>query len=199
MNESFILSLVKLEKGMAFLTKEQLAELGFKSFGDNVLISEKASIYSPDLMSIGSNVRVDDFCILSGCITLGSYIHIGAYSALYGKYGIVMEDFTGLSPRCTVFSASDDFSGEFLISPMVSPNLYRVTGGEIHIKKYSQIGAGTIILPNSKINEGVAVGSMSLVNYELKEWGIYAGIPVKRIKERNNNCKSLSEKIINKL
>lgn len=56
-------------------------------------------------MQIGDNVRIDDFCILSGEITLGSNIHIGAYSALYGSMGIELENNTGISPRSTLFSA----------------------------------------------------------------------------------------------
>lgn len=170
---------------MAFLSKEELIKLGLKSFGDNVLISDKASIYSPELISIGSHVRIDDFCILSGDITLGNYIHIGAYCGLYGKYGIVMEDYTGLSPRCTVFSASDDFSGNYLISPMVPHEFTNVTGGEVFIRKYSQIGSGCVILPQLVIEEGVAVGAISLINKSLSSWNIYAGIPVEKIKERS--------------
>lgn len=175
---------------MAFLTNDQLKQLGLKSFGENVLISDKASIYSPHLISIGSNVRIDDFCILSGEITLGNYIHIAAYCALYGKYGIVMDDYTGLSPRCTLFSASDDFGGDYLISPMVPEAYTNVTGGLIHIKKFSQIGANTVILPNVTIAEGVAVGAMSLVKNDLKEWMIYAGIPANKIKQREKGCKN---------
>ncbi len=180
---------------MAFLTDIQLKELGLKKFGSNVLISDKASIYSPELISIGSNVRIDDFCILSGEITLGNYIHIGAYSALYAKFGIIMEDFTGLSPRCTIFSANDDFSGEFLISPMVPNEYSNVAGGLIKISKFSQIGAGTIILPNVTIEQGVAVGAMSLVKKSLKEWGIYVGVPAKRIAERSKKCEKLADNI----
>ena len=83
----------------SFYTKEELLTLGFNHVGENVLISRKTSIYGPNRMSFGNNVRIDDFCILSGEITLGSNIHIGAYCGLYGANGIVMEDYTGLSPR----------------------------------------------------------------------------------------------------
>ena len=95
-----------------------------------------------------------------------------------------MEDYTGLSPRCTVFSASDDFSGDFLISPMAPLEQTNVKGGLVVVKKYSQIGAGSIIMPDLEIGEGVAVGAMSYVNKSLPEWKIYAGIPVRKIKER---------------
>lgn len=168
----------------SFYTEKELQKFGLKYFGKNVLISRKCSIYSPERISIGDNVRIDDFCVLSGEIILGSYIHIAAFCALYGTFSIEMEDYTGLSPRCTVFSASDDFSGDYLISPMPEKSKTNVTGGKVLIKKYSQIGANCVILPALTIEEGCAVGAMSLVNKKLEEWGIYAGIPAKRIKER---------------
>jgi len=168
----------------SFYTAAELSEIGFRSFGAEVYISRFARFYAPNLMEIGNHVRIDDFCILSGPIKLGSYIHISAYCALYGKLEIEMEDYTGLSPRCTIFSASDDFSGDYLVGPMISEELTNVTGGKVIIRKYSQIGAGSIILPNVIIEEGVAVGAMSLVNKNTEPWKIYAGIPIKYLKER---------------
>ena len=50
---------------MGFYSKEQLEKIGFKSLGENVLISDKTSIYSPENISIGNDVRIDDFSILS--------------------------------------------------------------------------------------------------------------------------------------
>lgn len=175
----------------SFYTKDELTQFGFKAIGDGVLISKKASIYGAENISLGNQVRIDDFCILSGKISLGSYIHIGAYCALYGAYGIEMEDYTGLSPRCTVFSATDDFSGDYLISPMVNREKTNVTGGKVLIEKYSQIGAGCVILPNVKIEKGVAVGAMSLIKKNLSEWSVYAGIPTKRIGNRRKGLLEL--------
>lgn len=169
---------------MAFIPRDQLLRMNFKSLGAEVLISDKASIYSPSTISIGNNVRIDDFCLLSGEISLGSFIHIAAYTALYGKFGIVMEDYTGLSPRCTLFSASDDFGGNFLISPMAPEKFTHVTGGQIVLKKFCQVGANTVILPAVTLNEGVAVGAMSLVKKDLEAWSIYAGSPLRYIKKR---------------
>ncbi|MDI3520438.1 MAG: hypothetical protein PWR04_426 [Anaerophaga sp.] len=175
----------------SFYSPNELTKLGFKTIGDNVLISRFARFYGIENMEIGNNVRIDDFCIISGNIKLGSYIHISAYCALYGQFGIEMEDFTGLSPRCTLFSATDDFSGDYLIGPMISQEYTNVTGGKITIGKYSQIGAGTVILPKVTVEEGVAVGAMSLIKNNLEEWNIYAGIPAKRIKARKKNLTNL--------
>jgi galactoside O-acetyltransferase len=168
----------------SFYSQSELLELGFKSCGINVNISKKASFYGIENIVIGNNVRIDDFCILSGQITLGNYIHISAYSALYGSMGIEMEDFSGLSPRCTVFSSTDDFSGFYCVGPLLDSKLTNITGGKVKIGKYAQVGAGCTIMPNLFISEGVAVGAMSFVNQSLSPWTVCYGIPAKEIKKR---------------
>ena len=179
----------------SFYSHDELSKLAFRHIGSNVLISRKASFYNAGKMSVGDHVRIDDFCILSGKIELGNHIHISAQCLLYGAMGIRMEDFSGLSPGCKVFSATDDFSGECMVGPMVPEELTGVTGGPVHIGKYVQLGAGSIVLPSLAIGEGVAVGSMSLVNRSLDPWGIYAGIPAKRIKERSRKIIELAKSI----
>ena len=167
-----------------FYSEIELKGLGLLSYGKNVLISKKASILNPEKLMVEDNVRVDDYCLLSGEIKIGSYVHISAYSALYGKHGIQIGDFTGLSPRCTVFSVIDDFGGDYLISPMTNEKHNNIYKGKVLIENYSQIGANTIIFPNIKINEGVAVGALSLVKEDLEAWFIYGGIPAKKIRPR---------------
>ena len=178
----------------SFYSQEELESIGFRSLGTSVLISRNARFYGADRMSIGNHVRIDDFCILSGNITLGSFIHISAYCALYGSNGIEMEDYSGLSPRCTVLSATDDFSGEYFIGPMVEQYLTNVTGGKVLIKKYSQLGAGCVVFPDLTIDEGVAVGAMSLVNRSLPAWSICTGVPAKKLKDRSKGLLDLENK-----
>lgn len=170
----------------SFYTAQEIQNIGFKGVGDNVFISRNANFYSPQTISIGHDVRIDDFCILSGHIELGSYIHISAYSAIYGKYGITLKDYSGLSPRVTIFSAMDDFSGHFLINPMAGEHT-NVTGGIVTIEKFVQVGAGTIIFPNVVIGEGSVIGALSLVNRSVSEWGVFAGVPVRKLKDRSKN------------
>ena len=53
---------------MAFYNEIELSQLGLKSYGKNVLISKMSSIYNSPNISIGSNVRIDYFCVLSAGI-----------------------------------------------------------------------------------------------------------------------------------
>ena len=179
----------------SFYSKEELKKIGFKSLGKEVYISKKTSIYGADKISIGSHVRIDDFCILSGNIEIGNYVHIGAYVALYGKEGIKINDFCGCSARCTIYSATDDFSGEYMVSPMVPEELTNVTGGIVTLEKFVQLGANTVVMPNLTIGEGTSVGAMSFVNKSLDKWGIYVGIPCEKLKDRKRNIENLSKNL----
>ena len=67
---------------MAMLSQEAIEQMGFASVGKNVQISDRASFYGASRISIGSNVRIDDFCVLSagvGGISIGQHVHIAVY------------------------------------------------------------------------------------------------------------------------
>ena len=177
----------------SFLSEEEIQAIGFMSVGKGCRISRYASFYGAQNMIIGDFVRIDDFCILSGKITLGNYIHISAYVALYGSMGITFEDYSGISARGTVYSAMDDFSGEYMIGPMLPESLTHVTGGSVVIKKYVQIGAHSLLFPNVEIGEGTVVGACSMVRKSLDSWGIYAGIPCRFLKERKRDLLYLAK------
>ncbi len=177
----------------SFYLAEELEYMGFKQCGKNVLISKKASFYGVEDISIGDNVRIDDFCILSGNIKIHNYVHIAPYCALFaGVEGIEMKDYSGLSSRCIIYAGTDDYSGEALTNPTVPEQYRKVTGGKVVLGKHVIIGTGTSILPGVTIEEGSAVGSMSLVNKMLEPWGIYAGIPCKKVKERKRDLLELA-------
>jgi len=169
----------------SFLTVEELKCLGLRRYGENVLISRKCSIYGANNVEIGDNVRIDDFCILSGKIRIGSNIHISAYVALYGALGIELDDFTGISPRSTIYSAMDDFSGDYLIGPIHSENVTNVTGGKVIIHRYSQIGCNSVVFPSVEIGEGAVIGAMSLVRRSIPGWQIWVGSPARFLKTRS--------------
>lgn len=175
---------------MAFLTQSQLASMGFASLGTNVLISDKASIYGANRIYIGSNVRIDDFSVLSageGGIVLGNYIHIAVYSSLIGAGKITLADFCNISSRVAIYSSNDDYSGEYMTNPMVPIEYTNVTHADVTLGKHVIIGCGSVVLPGITLHEGVAIGALSLVTNDCEAFGIYLGVPVKKIKNRNIN------------
>lgn len=182
-----------LSKNM-FLNEEQLKKFNFKRVGKNVLISNKASIYNPENIEIGDNVRIDDFCILSaggGGIILGNNIHIAAFCSLIGKSKIIMEDFSGLSSRVSIYSSTDDYSGNYLTNPTVPEEFTNIISKDVILKKHVIVGCGSVILPGVVINELSAIAALSLVTKSIESNVIAGGIPAKVLKPRNNNLTKL--------
>jgi galactoside O-acetyltransferase len=181
---------------MSFHSSDALRDMGFLSVGENVRVSTKASIYGASRISLGANSRIDDFCVLSageGGIYIGRNIHIAVMCSLIGKGRIELHDFSGLSNRVSIYSSSDDYSGEYMTNPTVPEQYTNVDHRNVVLERHVIIGSGSVILPGITIGEGTAVGALCLVSKDLEPFGIYAGSPLKRIKARDKRLLELEK------
>lgn len=167
-------------------------EFGF--LGDDVKISSRAALYQTEKMSIASNSRIDDFCVLSGQIEIGKNVHITTHCSLAASQEpIVISDFVGIAWGTTIFSSMDDFSGETLTNPTMPIEYRGVTHGKVVLNRHVIIGANSVVFPNVEIAEGCAIGSMTLVTRSTEPWGVYVGVPARRLKDRSKKLLELEE------
>lgn len=179
-----------------FYSIEELKGFDFKSFGTNVLISKKVSLYGAKNMSFGDNVRIDDFCIFVGNITIKNNVHVASFCGLHASHGsITFEDFSAVSANSTIYAGSDDYSGDFLTNPTIPEQYTRTISSDVIIGKHAIIGSSCVILPNSQIPEGTAIGAMSLVTKPLEKWSVYVGTPCKKIKDRSKKLLELEKQM----
>ena len=174
---------------MAFLSRASLDQMGFAHVGENVLISDKASIYGANRISVGDHARIDDFCILSageGGIEIGRHVHIACYVSILGAGKVTLEDFCGISGRVSIYSSNDDYSGEWLTGPTVASEFTNVTSAAVTVGRHGIVGAGSVILPGVTLGEGCAIASLSLVNRDCDSFVIYAGCPARKVKARSD-------------
>lgn len=177
---------------MAYLTEPELKKMNFKLLGTNIKISDKASIYNADQIEIGDNSRIDDFCVISGLVKLGRHVHITPMCLLAGgSKGIFMGDFSALAYGVKVFTQSDDYSGKYMTNPTVPSEYTKPIKRAIYIEKHVIVGTNSVLLPGCKIEEGVSVGAVSLVQGTLKKWKIYAGVPALEIRDRSKTLLEL--------
>jgi galactoside O-acetyltransferase len=187
--------------GSSFYSNKELKKFKFRSIGKNVLIKKTAGLYFIENISIGNNVRIDDNVIIVASkkkspVKIGNYVHIASNCYLAGSDGIEMMDFTTLAPGVLIFSGSDDYSGKKLTNPMVGRPYIGGKSGKVTLGKHVIIGAGSIILPDVTIKQGSSVGALSLVSKDLKDWGVYFGIPVKKMKNRHKDILKLEKKFL---
>ena len=175
---------------MAHLTRDVLRSMGFAALGDPIWISNLASFHNCSNISIGHNVRIDDFCVLSagtGGIEIGNFVHIAVHTSIIGAGRVEIRDFANLSSRVSVYSSSDDYSGVHMTNPTVPAEFTGVTSAPVIIDRHVAIGCGSVVLPGCTINEGAVIGALSLVNCDCDQFSIYAGVPAKRIKNRRRD------------
>jgi len=171
----------------------------FKYLGKNTMISPKASFYRPENISIGDNTRIDDFCVISageGGIEIGRNVHISTYCFLVGKGKITLSDFSSISSRTNIFSSADDTSGEFMIGPTLPKKYLNVKNADVFLGKHVNVGTGAVILPGAVLGEGCVVGALSLVKGECEPFKVYAGIPVRFIKDRSRKVLELEKEFL---
>jgi galactoside O-acetyltransferase len=173
---------------MAMHSRAALEGMGFAALGQDVQVSALASLHGVSRIALGDHVRIDDFCVLSageGGISVGSHVHIAVFCSLIGAGRISLQDFSNLSSRVAIYSSNDDYSGAAMTNPLVPPEFTDVDHADVIVGRHVIIGCGSVILPGVTLEEGVAVGALSLVKGNCRAFGIYAGKPARRIAERS--------------
>ena len=175
---------------MGFLSQDQVTSMGFRAVGEAVQLSEKASFYNCAAISLGDNVRIDDFCVISAGrdgINIGSFVHLAVGCSIIGQAHIQIGDFSGLSSRTSVYSSNDDYSGASLTGPTVDEEFRNVDHRPVTIGRHVIVGSGSIILPGVSIGDGAAIGALSLVSRNCDAFAICIGVPARTIKRRKTD------------
>lgn len=116
-----------------------------------------AEILSPKNMSIGNDVVIGHGAILDG------------------RNAIKIADNVSISTGVWIWTMQHDHQSE----------TFEATGGEVKVEQDAWLSARTTVLPGVTIGAGSVVAAGAVVTKSLPARGVYAGIPAKRIADRN--------------
>tara|TARA_A100000164_G_scaffold311025_1_gene288865 strand:+ start:423 stop:932 length:510 start_codon:yes stop_codon:yes gene_type:complete len=163
-----------------YLTNNDLIKYKFDSLGQNVKISKNATMIGEKNISLGSNVRIDDYCIISvkeGNLKIGNDVHIGGQSYLGCGGGLVLGNNINIAQGVKIYTKINDYS-------TFDGNKDKFILGKIKIGDQVIIGSNSVLVGNCSVGEGTTIGALSFVKNDLKPWSVYAGNPCKFIKDR---------------
>ncbi len=181
----------------SFLSRQELDKFGFANVGSNVLVSRKASIYNPELIELSDNVRIDDFCCLSGRISLKRHTHVTAYCLLAGgENGLFVGEFCTFAYRVSIFTQSDDYFGHSMVNSTIPSSFKMEKKASVCIHDHVIIGVGSTVLPGLLVAEGTSVGAHSLLTKSTEPWGIYYGAPAIRRKNRSRKILNVTQQFL---
>lgn len=172
-----------------FLSTAELCDLGLAEVGSDVLVDRAAILVNPGRIRIGSRSRIDAFAVVTAGadgVTIGCRVHLGAGCQVFGGGGaVVLEDFSCLSGRTSVYTTCDDFTEGHLTNPTL-PEAYRlVQCGPVTLRRHAVVGCGSVLLPDVELGRGAAIGALSLVRESVPEFEVWCGIPARRTGSRN--------------
>ena len=170
------------------LSPQEIEEIGFAQVGIDVQITRYALFFNPQGIVLGDRVRIDAFAILAAGergITVGNNVHIASAALLNGSGGeIAMEDFSGIAPKVCVWTASEDYSGGALTNPTVPDAFKDQRKGRVSLGRHVIVGTSSVILPGVCLNDGAAVGALSLVTRDVSQGVVVSGVPARKVAVR---------------
>jgi acetyltransferase-like isoleucine patch superfamily enzyme len=176
------------------------------SCGRNVVFGQNVAIRHPHKIHIGSNVVVDDNCLLDAKgdtnrgIRIGDGVFVGRNSILSCKNGdIELAAGANIGFNCELFSASRVHVGAHVLMAAYS----YVIGGDhdfsdptrpvleqgrssrgVAIGAGAWIGAGAKILDGVSIGDGAVVGAAAVVRDDVPPRAVAVGIPARVVSTR---------------
>ena len=150
-------------------------------FRSRALISWSARVQFSKRITFGRRCVVKPFAVIQssgGTVSFGLECAISSFDHFStGEGDIVVGDHVRFAPNCTIVGGTKQVSDRnklIVDQPEVRPNGI-IIGDDV------LIGAGSVILPASKIGRGTVVGAGSVVNGDIPEYAIVAGAPAKII------------------
>jgi len=176
------------------------------SCGRGVVFGQHVVLRHPHKIRIGSNVVIDDNCLLdakgetNGGITIGDGVFVGRNTILSCKNGdIALADGANVGFNCEIFSASRVtigtrallaaytyvIGGDHDFSDPSKPVLEQSrTSAGVAIGDGVWIGAGAKILDGVTIGDGAVIGAAAVVRDSIPASAIAVGIPARVVGSR---------------
>ncbi len=115
-------------------------------------------------------------------IVIGEGSIIGDNAVLDGRNGIIIGSNVNFSSNVSIWTEQHDHRDPYFRceTQIKHPTI---------IGDRAWIGPNTILLPNVEIGEGSVIAAGAVATTKLESFGIFAGIPAKKIGERNRDLK----------
>ena len=187
--------------------RQKLYPLLLGSCGRNVVFGQNVVLRHPHKIHIGSNVVIDDNCLLdakgetNGGIRIGNGVFVGRNTIFSCKNGdIVLGDGANVGFNCEIFSASRVTVGPSVLmaayayivggdhdfsDPSSSVLSQSRTSAGVTIGEGAWLGAGATILDGVSIGEHAVIGAGAVVRDAIPARGVAVGLPAKVVSTRS--------------
>lgn len=137
-------------------------------FGGKIIIGNNCELRSgAKLLTHGGN------------ITLGTNCSVNPYTILYGGKNLTIGNNVRIAAHCVIIPSNHNYEDPTI--PIVKQGL---SGKGITIEDDVWLGCGVKVLDGVTISKGCVIGAGSVVTKSTEPYGVYVGVPARRIKLR---------------
>ena len=191
---------------LGLVLRKRLYPLLLGTCGQNVIFGQNVVIRHPHKIHIGSNVVIDDNCLLDAKgesnrgIRIGNGVFVGRNSILSCKNGdIELKDAANIGFNCEVFSASRVTIGAGVLmaaygyviggdhdfaDPGKSVLDQARTSSGVTIGDGAWLGAGAKVLDGVSIGDHAVVGAGAVVRDDVPAHAVAVGVPARLVTSR---------------
>lgn len=195
-----------LPGALGLVLRSKLYPMLLGGAGRNVTFGVNVVLRHPKKIFIGNDVVIDDNVVLDAKgqsnkgLFIGNGVFIGRNTILSCKNGdLRLEDGANLGFNCEIYSASEVTVGKnvlmaayvYLVGgthtfqrtdvPILQQE--RVSAG-IRVGDNSWLGAHAVVFDGVNIGKECIIGAGAIINHDIADWKIAAGVPAKVIKDR---------------
>ncbi len=133
-------------------------------------------------IKLGRNVTIYPGVMFwgDGLIEIGDNVDIGKDTVIYSSKsgGVCIGNHTSIAAQCYIIDMDHSVERNSLIQGQEN------SVAPIHIGKDCWLAANVTVLKGSNIHDGAVIGAKSLVKGNCDAYGIYVGVPARKVKER---------------
>lgn len=154
--------------------------------GKGVFLETHRSVPGTARIEVGDGSTLEDYARLEtwgGTITIGTRVHIGSFTVLYGHGGVSIGENTLVAMHCRILSSDHS------IPPLGTPIRSRedvpkptVIGEDVWI------GAGVTVLGGVTIGNGAVIGAGSVVSRDIPAGAVCLGAPAAPVRRREGDA-----------
>lgn len=158
-----------------------------KSAGDDLQISPNIVLKHPETIEFGDSVFIGAQAMIQGrfdgSCRIGNHVWIGPM-AYFDARNLVLEDYVGWGPGAKVLGS--EHSGDPVDVPIIATAL---TIKPVVIGWGADIGTNATILPGVRVGTNAIVGAGAVVNHDVPDYAIVAGVPARELRSRRSDTR----------
>lgn len=172
------------EGAFDYLMRRVLLRALCKSAGDELQVGPNVVLKHPETMEFGDSVFIGAQAMIQGrfdgTCRIGNHVWIGP-QAYFDARNLVLEDYVGWGPGAKVLGS--EHTGEPIEQPIIATPL---TIKPVVIGFGADIGTNATILPGVHIGANAVIGAGAVVNHDVPDYAVAAGVPAKIMRSRRD-------------